>query len=130
MSGAWEETEMQRAFHVAIADDWEMSLGLGEYEAATRGLAWEPGDFIRATTADGIQGVLDAKYGDLTLPLLLVCIDTDALAASGVEVDHEAGSTTVRIDGPLPSGDPGVIREIIPLRRDEQRWMAPVDLGD
>lgn len=122
--------ELHRAFHVAIADDWEMSIGLGEYEAATRGVAYEPGGFIRATTLDGIQAVLDTKYHDLMLPLILVCIDTDALAASGVEVDHESGSTRVRIDGPLPSADPEVIREIIPLRRDQQRWMAPVGLDE
>jgi hypothetical protein len=121
---------MHRAFHVAIADDWEMSLGLGEYEAATRGVAYEPGGFIRATTLAGIQDVLDAKYADLTLPLVLVCIDTDALAASGVPVDHETGSMTVRIDGPLPSGDPGVIREIIPLQRDQRRWLAPAGLEE
>ncbi|WP_173923712.1 DUF952 domain-containing protein [Agromyces sp. Marseille-P2726] len=121
---------MHRAFHVAIADDWEMSLGLGEYEAATRGLAYEPGGFIRATTRDGVQGVLDSKYQDLMLPLILVCIDTDALAASGVPVDHEAGSTTVRIDGPLPSGDPEVIRELIPLHRSQQGWLAPARLDE
>jgi len=59
-------------YHVAIADDWEAGLRIGSYEAATRGVLLEPGGHIRAVTADGVQQVLDDRYSDLTLPMLLV----------------------------------------------------------
>lgn len=54
--------------HVAIADDWEMSRGFGEYEVSTRGVPLEPGGYVRATTPDRVSGVVAERYGDLALP--------------------------------------------------------------
>jgi uncharacterized protein (DUF952 family) len=113
--------------HVAIADDWEMSLAFGSYEAATRGVPYSPGGYIRAVPGDEVQTVLDERYADLTLPLLLVTIDVDALAAAGTDVEEGAGHAP-RIRGPLPSADDQVIVAVRALRREKNRWVAPPDL--
>lgn len=114
---------MTRAFHIALEDDWEQSIGFGSYEAATRGHPYEPGDFIRATTAEGVQGVLDAHYQDLNITLLLIDIDTEALEASGIRLERDGRS--VRIFGPLPCADPAVIAAVHPLQHEHERWVAP-----
>jgi hypothetical protein len=74
-----------------------------------------------------VQTVLDDRYADLRLPLLLVTIDVDALVAAGVDVEDAAGAGA-RIRGPLPPGDDSVIRAVRPLHREEGRWLAPPDL--
>jgi len=86
--------------HIAIQDDWEMSRGFGEYVVATRGAHLDDVGFIHATTVDRIGEVLDARFADLTLPLLDIVIRVDALEAAGVAVDwtHDAP----RILGALP----------------------------
>ena len=118
---------MSRAFHIAFEDDWEQSIGFGSYEAATRGHPYEPGDYIRATTADGVQGVLDAHYQDLNISLLLIDIDTAALEAGGTRVEQEGRE--VRIYGALPCADPSVIAGVHPMRHENQRWVAPGGMG-
>lgn len=115
---------MTLIYHVAIADDWEAAVAFGSYEAATRGVLYQSGEPIRAVTADGVQRVLDHRYQDLLLPLLLLVLDADALEAAGVAVDRGPGDAA-RIGGPLPPGDASVVRAVIPLRRDRDRWLTP-----
>ncbi|MGN6273623.1 MAG: hypothetical protein ACTHMQ_11125 [Protaetiibacter sp.] len=122
------EVPQSRAFHVAIADDWEASVPFGSYEAATRGVLVGLGQPIRTTTADGIQQVLDTRYSDLRLQLLVVELDLDAVAAAGIDVVRDDASGEIGIDGPLPSGDPTIVVRVIPVLRPEGRWIAP-DLG-
>lgn len=119
---------MARVFHIALEDDWEQSIGFGSYEAATRGHPYEPGDYIRATTADGVQAVLDEHYQDLNISLLLIDIDTAALEASGTRVERDGRA--VRIFGPLPSADPVVIAAVHPMRHQDERWVVPEALAD
>ena len=114
---------MSRAFHIALEDDWEQSIGFGSYGAATRGHPYEPGDFIRATTAAGVQDVLDAHYQDLNITLLLIDIDMEALETSGIRLEQDG--TSIRIFGPLPCADPAVIVAVHPLRHENARWVAP-----
>ena len=121
------ESAHPRAYHVAFEDAWEQSLGFGSYEAATRGHPYEPGDFIRATTADGIQAVLDAHYQDLNIALLLIGIDTAALEASGTRVERDAHD--VRIFGPLDTTDQAVIVGVFPVRHEHERWVTPEELA-
>jgi len=109
--------------HIAIEDDWEMSLPLGSYEAATRGVAYEPGGYIRATTAAGVQTVLDRVYPDLTLPLLLVSLSVAGLEASGIDVEPARGDGW-RIFGAIPCTDPAVVVAIRALERSGGRWVA------
>ncbi|HOA86598.1 MAG: DUF952 domain-containing protein [Microbacteriaceae bacterium] len=117
---------MSRAFHIAFEDDWEQSVGFGSYEAATRGHPYEPGDYIRATTAEGVQDVLDAHYQDLNISLLLIDIDTAALEASGTRVEREGSA--VRIFGPLPCADSSIIAGVLPMRHEHERWVAPDEI--
>lgn len=112
-------------YHVAIADDWEAGLRIGSYEAATRAVVLEPGGHIRAVTADGVQQVLDDRYADLTLPLLLVALNPDALVAVGIPVVKDAESTGVRISGPVPCLDASIVCEVQPLERVGDHWLAP-----
>lgn len=86
--------------HIAIQDDWEMSRGFGEYVVATRGAHLDDVGFIHATTADGLDAVLDARFGDLALPLLDIAIRPEGLAAEGIDVEWVDGRP--RILGALP----------------------------
>lgn len=96
--------------HVAIADDWEMSRGFGEYEVSTRGVPLEPGGYVRATTPDRVSGVVAERYGDLALPLLRIDLSVEGLAAAGVPVEWVDGLPRVR--GPIPMDDEVVLAEV------------------
>ncbi|MDN4640207.1 hypothetical protein QCD70_08125 [Agreia sp. PsM10] len=102
-----------RILHVAIADDWGASGNFGEYEVSTRGVGFFDAGYIRATTAGGIDDVLQSIYGDLRLPLLLVVIDVAALEAAGVAVRRVADQNTARhstrIEGILPMDDAVIV---------------------
>ncbi|WP_396655239.1 flavin reductase [Microbacterium sp.] len=113
----------ERVYHVAIADDWEMSVPAGAYEAATRGTPYVDGGHIRACTAEAVQSVLDQRYADLTLPIVLVVLDAEALRRQGIAVEVDGAG--VRILGPIPSADRDVVIETIPLQRGEDGWLAP-----
>lgn len=118
----------QRVFHVAIADDWEMSQALGSYEASTRGHALADDGFIRASTADQLQEVLDDHYADLELPLLVVVIDAERLAASGVPVEWASEESGPHLLGPIPPGDASIVLDVRRVQRDGGRWIAPQGL--
>ncbi|MBF4586376.1 DUF952 domain-containing protein [Curtobacterium sp. VKM Ac-2887] len=96
--------------HVAIADDWEMSRGFGEYEVSTRGVPLEPGGYVRATTPDRVSEVVTERYGDLALPLLRIDLSVEGLAAAGVPVEWVDGVPRVR--GPIPMDDEVVLAEV------------------
>jgi uncharacterized protein (DUF952 family) len=108
-------------FHVAIADDWEASLPFGSYEAATHGRSLEEEGFIHATTADGVQHVLDTSYAGLDMPLLLIALDPGAL---GVPVQWEPPSSP-RILGAIPCTNEDAVVSVTPLSREGGRWLAP-----
>lgn len=96
--------------HVAIADDWEMSRGFGEYEVATRGVPLEPDGYVRATTPDRVAEVVAERYGDLALPLLRIDLNVDGLAAAGVPVEWVDGHPRIR--GSIPMDDEVVLAEV------------------
>jgi hypothetical protein len=112
-------------FHVAIADDWEASVPFGSYEAATRGVLFDADEPIRATTAAGVQRVLDERYADLVLQLVVVELDLDALEAAGIPVTRDAASDRIGIEAPLPPGDDTIVKRVVPLTRRNERWVAP-----
>lgn len=112
-------------FHIAISDDWEAGVQMGAYEAATRGVLYEPGGWIRAVERGGVQTVLDERYRDLALPLAIVVLDARALLDSGVRVERDDPSGEVRIRGPIPAGDGTVVRAVVAPRREGDRWIAP-----
>lgn len=119
---------MTAVFHVALADDWESSLPQGAYEAATHGVPYEPGGHICATTAAGVPAVLAGAYRGLSLPLLLIRLDPDALGAVGSPVEYGPRDEEVRIRGPIPPGDDEVVLAAVPLRRGPTGWLLPPEL--
>ncbi len=120
---------MTGVYHVALADDWEASVPQGSYEAATRGVPYEPGGHIRATTAAGVRAVLDGVYAGLSLPLLLVRLDPEALTAAGSPVEYGPRAEEVRIRGPIPAGDDEVVLDATPLQHGAEGWLLPPRLG-
>ncbi|WIB77463.1 hypothetical protein DEJ28_17745 [Curtobacterium sp. MCPF17_002] len=99
--------------HVAIADDWEMSRGFGEYEVSTRGVPLEPGGYVRVTTPDRVLDVVAERYGDLSIPLLRIDLSVAGLAAAGVPVEWVDG--VPRVHGAVPM-DPDVVVAEVPVR--------------
>lgn len=121
-----------RILHVAISDDWEASRNFGEYEVSTRGVGLFDDGYIRATTASGLAEVLQQRYADLQLPLLLLVIDVDALTRGGVSVawtEPGAGALpSPRIEGILPMNDEVVVAALAIAR--EQGRLAIPDISD
>ena len=117
-----------RILHVAISDDWEASRNFGEYEVSTRGVGLFDDGYIRATTASGLAEVLQQRYADLQLPLLLLVIDVDALANVGVSVEWSETSAGVpsspRIMGILPM-DEEVIVATLAIAREQGELVVP-----
>ncbi|CAN5399905.1 hypothetical protein BH09ACT4_BH09ACT4_06170 [soil metagenome] len=101
----------------------------GSYEAATRGIPLDTDEPIRATTVDRVQQVLDDRYRDLQLPLVVVVVELDALRATGIPVDEDPSTGRVRIGGPLPPSDSEIIRAVVPVHRESDRWVAPDLIG-
>ena len=97
--------------HIAIQDDWEMSRGFCEYVVSTRGLHLDDAGFIHATTADRLDEVVAARFGDLTLPLLDIAIRPEGLAAEGIAVEWVDGHP--RILGAVPMTDEVVASETL-----------------
>ena len=98
--------------HVAIADDWEMSRGFGEYEVATRGVPLEPGGYVRATVPERVDAVVAERFGDLSIPLLRIDLSVAGLEAAGVPVHWVDGDPRVR--GAIPM-DPEVVLAEVPI---------------
>jgi hypothetical protein len=106
---------MRWVCHVAIADDWDGSLSFGSDEAATRRIPYDEDEPIRAVIPERLQAMLDDRYQDLTLRLLLILLDADALTAAGTPVDREPNTGRVKMSGPLPPGDDTIVHAVIPL---------------
>ncbi|MHA7223944.1 DUF952 domain-containing protein [Arthrobacter sp. RHLT1-20] len=118
----------ERLLHVAITDDWEACARFGEYDVSTRGKTVEDTGFIHAATGAQLQTVLDEVYGGLKLPLLVVVLDEESLAAAGVQVRWDATgrsgeefAAAPRVLGPIPMEEPVVVATF-PLELEEGRW--------
>lgn len=119
---------MTRILHVAIVDDWEASRPFGEYEVSTRAVPFVEAGFVRVTTPDALQSVLDDVYDSLHLPLVLIVLDVEQLRAGGVDVELESESGP-RVLAPLPTDGPAVVAEL-PLERDAAgAWAVPASLA-
>lgn len=125
-AGTVKRVSSEPLYHVAIADDWVMSANIGEYDVATRGVPYEPGGYVRATTARGLQSVLDTVFGDLSLPLVLLTLDPDALRAQGVRVE-EAPPEGARVYAPILRDGGPVVRAVSPLERTAAGWRSPLE---
>ena len=78
-------------FHLAHQSDWIAARGSGEYRISSRGLQLDRVGFIHASTAEQLSGVAEHFYRDDPEELVVLVIDSDALAQSGIEVRCEDG---------------------------------------
>jgi uncharacterized protein (DUF952 family) len=109
--------------HVAIVDDWESARNMGEYEVSTRGVSLDEAGFIHAVALGGVRGVLDEFYAGIRFGLLLVILDTDALADAGLEVTEETPGFP-HIHGPIPTDGAAVVAEL-PIERVDGDFVVP-----
>ena len=101
-------------FHIAFASDWNVAQRVGEYRVSTRGLSLDDVGFIHASTSrEQTLGVASSFYGDVTEPLVLLCID---VARVGSEVrDEFVGEAPVpfpHVYGPIPVPSVTVVTEL------------------
>ncbi|OQM77950.1 DUF952 domain-containing protein [Rhodococcus sp. 66b] len=80
-----------RIVHVALADDWEGCRRFGEYDVATVATSFDDIGYIHASTRTHLPAVLERPYGQVKLPLLLIVLDEQSLAAAGIDT---AGAPT------------------------------------
>lgn len=68
-------------FHVATDSDWQVARATGTYTTATLGVSLEQEGFIHMSRDSQVPGVLARYYAAVTVPLTLLTVDTDLLAA-------------------------------------------------
>jgi glutathione S-transferase len=78
-------------WHLAHASDWADAVEHGSYAMSTRGLTLAQVGFIHCAFAHQVWPVAALFYADDTAPLTLLGIDTERLAAAGVEVRAAPG---------------------------------------
>lgn len=81
---------MVQIAHVAIIDDWEAAVRFGEYEVSTLGVSLDDAGFVHAVELTGVRRVLNERYANVRYDLLLVILETDALATYGLEVTEQS----------------------------------------
>ncbi|MBF4618686.1 DUF952 domain-containing protein [Clavibacter sp. VKM Ac-2873] len=109
--------------HIAIVDDWESARNMGEYEISTRGVSLAEAGFVHAVALDGIRRVLDDHYADIAYGLVLVVLDSDALAADGIAVTEETPGLP-HVHGALPTEGDAVLA-VLPIESADGRLVIP-----
>ena len=124
---------MALIWHLAHTADWENALRQGRYSISTRGLTLDEVGFIHCSHAHQVAGVVARLYADETAPLTLLGIDTDRLAAAGVEVRaepgdpaHPDGERFPHVYGAIPVT---AVRETHAARVADGRLVAPTWTG-
>jgi uncharacterized protein (DUF952 family) len=112
--------------HVAIVDDWESAERLGEYEVSTRGVSLEEAGFVHAVALAEVRHVLEERYADIRYELLLVIIDAETLATSGLEAIEQTPGR-FRVPGPIYThGD--AVAAVLSIARSAGGFVIP-DIG-
>jgi glutathione S-transferase len=88
-----------RILHTALPDDWAKARADGSYDVSTRGVPLAEADFVHASTAAQLPGVLDRFYADLPAVDVLV-LDVDRLEHEGAGVVWEDAADST--EGPFP----------------------------
>jgi uncharacterized protein (DUF952 family) len=79
--------------HIATASDWADAVAAGEYRVSTLGVTIDDEGFIHASTPEQVQPTASRFYADVTAPLVVLMMRTEALEDAGVPVRFEdAGS--------------------------------------
>ena len=77
-----------RILHAALPADWAVAHENGSYDTSTRGVTLAEADFVHASTAAQLPGVLARFYADVPAVDLLV-IDIERLEHEGATVRWE-----------------------------------------
>ena len=99
-------------FHIAHRSEWDSAIDSGEYRVLCRGATIDEEGFIDASTAEHLSATALRFSADDTGPLVVLGIEEDRIAASGVELHWE----------PTPAGElfPHIYGVILP------HWVATV----
>jgi uncharacterized protein (DUF952 family) len=90
-------------FHVALLSDWEAAQRAGHYRVSTLGRSLEDEGFLHASFEHQWPGVLNAYYGGVDEPLVLLEVDPDLLDVPVVvETPEGADQAFPHLYGPLP----------------------------
>lgn len=107
-----------RILHIAEAAQWFAAQSAGEYAQSTRGLSLQQVGFIHCSTWEQVVPTAIQFYADVALPLVVLEIDVEALAAAGVEVrwehanaDDDSSPLFPHIYGALPTACVCQVRE-------------------
>lgn len=112
---------MPDLFHAAEPEHWARAERTGEYTRSTLGMGLEQVGFVHCSFAGQLQPVLDAIFSSAP-EVLLLRIDPAALTAPvRVEDLDGLGEAYPHVYGPIPVA---AVREVRPLRREGQRWLA------
>lgn len=117
----------ERLLHVADRNEWNAATRSGVYLGSTRGRTLAQQGFVHASTAGQLQGVLNRFYADmLPAELVLLVVDTDRLAAVGVEVRWEPPPGAVELFPHLYGGLPvAAVVATLPLTAGPAGFAAP-----
>src|SRR6478672_4163556 len=88
-----------RILHAALPDDWSAAASEGSYDWSTRGVTLAEADFVHASTAAQLPGVLDRFFADVPEVDVLV-MDVEMLEHEGAGVVWE--DVPDAADGPYP----------------------------
>lgn len=88
-----------RILHAALPEDWSKACEDGSYDVSTRGTTIVEVDYVHASTATQLPGVLERYYSDLAAVDLLV-LDCERLEHEGANVVWENPHSAP--DGPYP----------------------------
>lgn len=90
-------------FHIALLRDWDAAREVGEYRVSTLGRTLEDEGFLHASYAGQWPGVLEAFYGGVEEPLVLLEVDPERLDVPVVaEQPPGADQSFPHVYGPLP----------------------------
>jgi glutathione S-transferase len=105
--------------HIATAADWAGALAAGEYRVSTLGVTIDEEGFIHASTPEQVQSTASRFYADVTDPLVVLVMRTEALEAGGVPIRFEDaghGEVFPHLYAALPVG---LVDEVRPAAFDD-----------
>jgi uncharacterized protein (DUF952 family) len=79
-------------FHIAHRSDWESAIASGEYRVSSRGRTIDDEGFIHASTAEQLSATALRFYADDREPLVVLTLEEERIAASGIELRWEGGA--------------------------------------
>ncbi len=99
-----------RIFHITEAEQWKAASASGLYEGSTRDRTLTQVGFIHCSWWEQVAATAQFVYAGAPEPLVVLEIDVEMLAATGVPVRHEHGDPAdssspifPHIYGPLPT---------------------------